>query len=296
MNKIFNLPLVGRVGVATDRWGTAENGFNGTTGFSTNLMATVLRRGRPVLARDVMNLNWLDKFRFGDRPFIDLGSGLTTNVGALAIANDFNQANPSGVANTALALANNHISGTGTNAAAATDITLQTISANGGQTPAAGTQTLVTAANLQKVQTVATLSYTGSEAVTEWGLITASSASATTGTPLTAISATTGTVTGTPLTASSSTVAGQQLHIIRTTTTASWGFILSNTTSVLSLANNGTTGWWKVSDGTAGTTPGSTEAYTIYPVLIDHKVFSAINVINGDSIQFTYLMTVASGN
>jgi hypothetical protein len=31
------------------------------------------------------------------------------------------------------------------------------------------------------------------------------------------------------------------------------------------------------------------------PVMWDHKVFSAINVNNGDSIQFTYLLTINSG-
>jgi hypothetical protein len=31
------------------------------------------------------------------------------------------------------------------------------------------------------------------------------------------------------------------------------------------------------------------------PVMWDHKVFSAINVVNGDSIQFTYTLTISSG-
>jgi hypothetical protein len=222
----------------------------------------------------------------------DLGSGLVTNVGVLALANDWNLAAPSGAAINTLKLANWHVSGTGATAAAATDIKLQTQSTNGGQTPVAGTQTLVSAANLQKLQTVATIAYTGTEAVTEWGLICASTISSATGSPFTAGSATTGTVTATPLTASSSTVQGQQQTIFENTgnATPSWGLVTSNTTSVVTVP-----AWYKVSDGTAGANPANTNAYTIRPVMWDHKQFAAINVVNGDSIQFSYLVAMTSG-
>jgi hypothetical protein len=70
-----------------------------------------------------------------------------------------------------------------------------------------------------------------------------------------------------------------------------WGLITSNTTSVVTVP-----AWYKVSDGTAaGTTPANTDTMVTRPVLWDHKVFSAINVISGDSIQFTYVLTVVSG-
>lgn len=222
----------------------------------------------------------------------DLGSGLVTNVGVLALANDFNWAAPSGAAINTLKLANFHATGTGTTAAAATDIALQTVSTQGGQTPIAGTQTLVSAANLQKLQTVATISYTGSEAVTEWGLFTSGTLTATTGTPFTAGTATTGTVTGTPYTASSSTVQGQQQTVFHNTgnATPSWGLCTSNTSSVVTVP-----AWYKVADGTAGATPANTNAFTIRPVMWDHKVFAAFNVLSGDTIQFTYQLTLASG-
>lgn len=221
---------------------------------------------------------------------MDLGSGLVTNVGVLSLANDFAWAAPSGAAINTLKLQNWHATGTGSNAAAATDFKLQTISTNGGQTPIAGTQSLQSAANAQVYQTVATISYTGSEAVTEWGLLNSSVVSATTGSPFTATTATTATVTGTPYTASSSTLQGEQQLIVIPGTTAVWGLILSNTTSVLTIP-----AWYKQSDGTAGSTPGSTETFVLRPVMWDHKVFSAINVNNGDSIQFTYKLTVSSG-
>jgi hypothetical protein len=223
---------------------------------------------------------------------MDLGSGLVTNVGVLSLASEaVVLAAPSGARINALFLAKNHFTGTGGTAAAATDIKVQTISTVGGQTPVAGTQVLG-AANSTTItyQTVATVPYTGTEAVTEWCLITSGTVSSTTGSPFTATSATTGTVTGTPLTASSSTVQGQQQNIVETTTTPRWGFITSNSTSVVTIP-----AWYVTSTGASGSTPGGTEAYTFRPILWDHKVFSAINVINGDSIQFTYTLTINAG-
>jgi hypothetical protein len=218
----------------------------------------------------------------------DLGSGLVTNVGSLALANDFAWAQNCQT----LKLSNNHASGIGTTTAAATDFKLQSQSGVGGQNPVAGTQSLVTQSgpNAGIYKTVATISYTGSEAVTEWGLFTSNTLSATTGTPFTATTSTTATVTGTPYTASSSSVQGQQQNIVIPGTTAVWGLITSNTTSVLTVAT-----WYTQSaSATPGSTPGSTEAFTLRPVMWDHKVFSPINVNTGDSITFTYQLTVNS--
>lgn len=235
----------------------------------------------------------------------DLGSGLVTDVGVLALANDFAWPAPSAAAINTLRLANNHATGTGATAAAVTDIKLQTPSANGGQTMVAGTQSLVQASTAgtgttgtQKYQTVATINYTGAEAVTEWGLfgnlgaIGGTALSSSTGSPFTAGNATTGTVTGTPLTASSTTVQGQANTLIENTnaTRVSWGLILSNTTSVVTVG-----AWYKTADGSAGTAPVNADTYVIRPMMWDHRVFSAINVNNGDSIQFTYQLTPNQG-
>ncbi len=228
----------------------------------------------------------------------DLGSGLVTNIGAMALANEaVTLASPSGARVNVLFLSNQHATGTGATAAAVTDFKLQTISTQGGQTPVAGTQSIATSSTgaVPKYQTVATIAYTGSEAVTEWGLHTSATLSSTTGTPFTAATATTFTATGTPFTASSSTVQGLQQQIVIPGTTTVYGLIQSNTTSVGTLVNNGTTGWWTQAAGAAGSTPGGTEAYTLRPIMWDHKVFSAINVVNLDSIQFTYALTVTSG-
>lgn len=255
-----------------------------------------------IFANEVFSTELFAIHRDGDGRIIhehDLGSGLVTNVGVLAMANDWNWPSPSAAAVNTLKICNNHATGTGTTAAATTDIKLQTASTQGGQTMVAGTQTLVSAANLQKLQTVATITYTGPEAVTEWGLlgnlgaIGGTALSSATGSPFTAGSATTGTVTATPLTASSTTVQGQANTIVENTGsgTPHWGLITSNTTSVLTVP-----AWYKVSDGTAaGTTPANTNTLVFRPVMWDHKIFAAINVVATDSIQFTYLLTVNSG-
>lgn len=246
-----------------------------------------------LLAREQFVTNLHALHRDGDgavRHEYDLGSGLVTNVGVTAMANDFAWAAPSGASCATLKLQNWHATGTGTTAAAATDIALQTLASPTTTSAVAGAQSLVSAANSQIYRTVATLNYTSTLAITEWGLHSAQALSATTGTPFTTTSATSATATGTPYTASSGTVQGQQQLIVKAGTTASYGLILSNTSSVLTIP-----AWYKVADGTAGSTPGTTEAFALLPVMWDHKVFAAINVINGDSIQFTYSLTVASG-
>jgi hypothetical protein len=243
--------------------------FPGGLAFHSNLTAEHFRRGRKI-----------DEY--------DLGSGLVTNVGVLALAND-----PAWWTGGALfKQAKWHISGTGTTAAAASDIKLQTISTQGGQTPVQGTSTLVSAANSQKLQNAATISYTGSEAVTEWGLVNSGTLTDTTGSPFTAGTATTGTVTGTPFTASSGSVQGEQQLVFENTgnATPSWGLCTSNTSSVVTVP-----AWYKRSDGTAGSNPANGDAYTIRGVLWDRKVFSAINVINGDQLTFTYQLLISSG-
>ena len=246
-----------------------------------------------LFSREVFATNLSAVHRDGDGKVnneYDLGSGLVTNVGVTALANDFAWAAPSGASAATLKLQNWHASGTGVTSAAATDIALGTLASPTTTSAVAGTQSLISAANSQKYQTVATINYTSTLAITEWGLHSAQALSATTGTPFTAASATTATVTGTPYTASSTTVQGEQQLIVKAGTTTVYGLVLSNTTSVLTIP-----AWYTVAGGLAGSTPGNTEAFTLLPVLFDHKVFSALNVVSGDSIQFTYQLSVNSG-
>jgi hypothetical protein len=283
--KIPSLPTVlwraGGVALVRDpkSWGVklvkdpqgAATGFPGGVQFHSHLGAQHFRGGR-LIGRH------------------DLGSGLVTNAGVLALANDF--AWSASLNLSTLGLANNHAWGTGATAAAATDIALQTLAAPTTTTAVAGVQSLISAANLQKYQTVATITAGGSLAITEWGLHSFLTLTASTGTPFTATSASSWTDTGSAQTASSPTVRGLQQLIVRPGTTTVWGLNLSNTTHVGTIVTNG---WYKVADGTAGSTPGATEAFTIIPVMFDHKVFAAINVVLNDSIAFTYQLTVTSG-
>ena len=271
-SKVFKLPFkLGRIALLHD---AGDAIHVGGMAFGTNLKATLISKGKI-------------------QGTVDLGSGLVTNVGVLALANDMNWAAPSAAAINLFKLLKYHASGTGVTAAAMTDIKLQTVSTQGGQTPVAGTQVFTPAANLQKIVSVATIAYTGTEAVTEWGFFNNTPLTAATGTPWTAGSSTTGTLTGTPLTASSTTVQGQQQYVAVDSTNATphWGLVTSNTTSVVTVP-----AWYKVSDGTAaGVSPANTDTVEMRPVMWDHKVFAAINVLNGDSIQFTYTLTITAG-
>ena len=198
-NLIIKLPGLGRIGVAFERRGESLLYPGGLEWRSNLALKHFDRRHRLVEQRD-------------------LGSGLTTNVGSLALANDFAWTATNAL-NSLFAKMKYHASGTGTTAAAATDIKLQTPSTFGGQTPVAGTQVLVSAANSQKYQSVATISYTGTESVAEWGIFSyGSTLPAVTAlsdnslTPFSGGSATTGTVAS-GMTASSGTVMGQQMSI-----------------------------------------------------------------------------------
>jgi hypothetical protein len=77
---------------------------------------------------------------------------------------------------------------------------------------------------------------------------------------------------------------------VHTTTTPRIGLILSNTTSILTIQ-----AWLVATTGVTGSTPGATETYALRPLMWDHKVFTSIGVVNGDSIQFTYTLTINSG-
>lgn len=244
-----------------------------------------------ILSREVFASNVQALHRDGDGQLVhqyDLGSGLVTNVGVTALANDFAWSAQLNLST--LGTQNFHATGTGGTAAAATDIAMQTLASPTTTTAVTGAQSLVSAANVQIYKTVATVNYTTTLAITEWGLHSLATLSSTTGTPFTGTSGSTWTDTGSAQTASSATVRGLQQTVIRPGTTAVYGLNLSNTTHVGTIP-----AWYKVSDGTAGSTPGTTEAFTVIPVLFDHKVFSAINVVNGDSIQFSYSLTVNSG-
>ena len=174
--QIFKIPFLGKF-LRVPQKHDAEV-FPGGLMFHSSLKAVVTRRD-------------------GSIEEYDLGSGLVTNAGVAYLADDFAGAIGSADATNF----NYHASGTGTTAAAVGDTALQTDS---GVARVAGTQTNP---SNPVYRTVATMAYTSTLAITEWGLFSAS---------------------------------------------------------------------------TSGT-------------LWDRKVFTAINVVNGDSIQFTYDLTINAG-
>jgi hypothetical protein len=150
----------------------------GRSMFATNLSAVLRERGR-----------WMDEF--------DFGSGLVTTAGVVYLAADF----AAGASD--INAMNYHAVGIGASAAVIGDTALGNVT--GAPARVAGAQTTPGATNIY--QSVATVSFVSTLAITEWGLFSASS---------------------------------------------------------------------------AGT-------------LWDRKVFTAINVVSGDSIQFTYQLTCTAG-
>lgn len=227
--------------------------------FDTNLQADHFHKGRLVDRRD-------------------LGSGLVTNAGVDLLAYDYQWA-----ANAqTLKIENNHGSGTGATAAAVGDITLQTAN---GTTATAGAQS-VTQPNIYK--TVATLNYGSSLAITEWGLFMNTTLSGGAGQSGTNTSTTATTLADTGKAWTVNAFAG---FVVYCSGTPAFGIVLSNTATVLTIGQ-----WNTPSTNALATTPTSGSAtYIITPTMWDHKVFAAINVVNGDSIQFTYSLTCTSG-
>jgi hypothetical protein len=190
-SRIINFPFgLGRLALQYEREGAALRA--GGLIFGTNLEARLFHRDRY-------------------QGTIDLGSGLVTNVGVLALSNDSNWS-VTNAPNNLFRFLKYHATGTGVTAAAATDIKLQTASGNGGQTPVAGTQVLVLGGEPAEVPERRDDQLYRLGSGHRMGLLrlrqrrcpTTGALSDATGSPFTAGSGTTGTVTGTPLTASSS--------------------------------------------------------------------------------------------
>jgi hypothetical protein len=219
----------------------------------------------------------------------ELGSGLVTNVGVNLMANDFTWA-----AGATLKQMNYHAIGTGTTGAAATDYYLQT--ANGSSNLSgttngymAGTQSY-TSPNVYK--TIATFTATGSISVTEWGLFNSNAANFS-GTA-TATSSTSLTNSGASFTTTGNGLQAWSVEAnasaINTPTTTAMGQVASNTGTALTLL-----GGWLTLANAGASTPSGTTAYVVYPSMWDHKVFSVISMVSGDTLQVTYSLTINSG-
>jgi hypothetical protein len=221
----------------------------------------------------------------------DLGSGLVTNVGVDLMAwND--EANVLGAT---LSIMTQQAIGTGATAAAAADYYLQTPQGTtnlSGTTNGymAGAQSVVAP---NQIKSIATFTATGAIAVTEW-ILAMSNAAAFTGRSATSTDATHLNDTGAAFTTAGNGLKGWAVEAattaINTPTTTAFGIVTANTATALTVGN----GWFTLANAGAST-PGGTTNYVVYPAIWDHKVFSVVNLANGDSIQFTYTLTINSG-
>jgi hypothetical protein len=220
----------------------------------------------------------------------DLGSGLVTNVGALALANDFAIAGVATNPVNLFSLCKWHAWGTGT-AEAQTDIVVGALAAPTVTEAVEGTNTLSAVGNGKpKLISTGKIKAESTLTITEWGLHSRKVIKPAEETA-TASSATSLTTTATPYTASSATVQGEQNGVVRAITAEEvWGLITKNTTSVLTVP-----AWYKVSDGTAGATPSATTKFRIIPVMFDHRKFTGIGVETGNTIEFPWELTVNAG-
>lgn len=152
-----------------------------------------------------------------------------------------------------------------------------------------------------QLQYVGTIAYVSSLAITEWGLFNTNSQGAMT-------SSTVNTATATGTSASTWTTAPSAINslagmaaVATSTSPVVGGYIWSNstaTTASLITIGTGTVGWYNLNSNATlatGTTPASNSTIGVYPLMFDHKTFAAINVVNGDSIQFTYTLSIVAG-
>lgn len=295
----------------------------GKLGMSGELGATVQRSAKPHTAHTILRVPRMgrilatrdpgDAQTFADEVFIsrlmadhyrdgkligqhDMGSGLVTNSGVNLMANDFTWVNGA-----TLKQMNMHLSGTGTTAAAAPDVFCQTPIASGSLTGSTngfftGVQSYVSP---NQYKTVATFTYNATLAVTEWALCMTNAATLSRTSAGAAPTNNTFTDTGATYTTSGQGLAAYTIEIaasiLNTPTTTVMGQILSNTATVITLQGPSASAAWLTLANAVASVPGATVAYQVFPTAWDHKVFSAINVNAGDSIQFTYTLTINSG-
>lgn len=206
----------------------------------------------------------------GSNPYVFKTHNIITNVGhAAANGRMSNQGGYSPFVNIGVGL--------GTGAAAATDMALQNeIAANGGQRGSATASQVTTSVANDTTQLVKTLSFTATFAVTEEGIFDNATAPIET-------------------TTTQSRVAGDTT----VTVTSGTGFVNNDfvqwESEIVQVTSGGGTGTLTILRAQKGTSAAShASGTTLNDItanagnLLARQVFSAINVVNGDSIQFTH--------
>jgi hypothetical protein len=229
----------------------------------------------------------------------NLGSGLITNLGVIALAYDFGVPAPAKTVNAVnlFKLLKWHQWGKGTTAAKESDWKLETqeeieTEAFKGK-EATSTVTWGPKWSERRWVSTATLvaKNAGPVAITEWGLFGDQEPKGTekTGAAV-APSATTFAVEAGSLTASSVEVRGNVNKVIWIKETEEpLGLVTSNTTGVVTVG-----GFIKAGTEITGVAKESSK-YNFYPLMWDRRVFSPINVEKGNSIEFPYSLEFKLG-
>jgi hypothetical protein len=231
---------------------------------------------------------------------IDLGSGKVTNLGVLALANDFQWAQVSGSPVNTLGACKFHAWGTGATAAAVTDFELQTPAAPTGATENAveGVNSLVfeNKGKNQTIKSQATIKAGGVLAITEWGLhsvaaIRPAEKTGGAGAP----TSTTFFPEAASLTESTAVVRGAENSVIWIAESAGAshalvGLIQKNKTGEVTVP-----GWVKSATEETGELPKEKSKYRIIPTLFDHRVFSALNLESGNEVTFPWTLEIVAG-
>ena len=114
------------------------------------------------------------------------------------------------------------------------------------------------------------------------------------------LSATTAEASGAVLTASTTEVLGERLKVLEAQENSAkekgsvadegWALITSNSTTVYTFP-----AWYKEDTGGAYT-PEKTSAYVLRPVMFDHRSFAVINVVSGNKIEFPWELEIEGGH
>ena len=297
-SKVYSvhLPKLGRFAFTRD---PGEAGLFKTAQFTTSLGAILYAPDRSVRGQ-VRKGEILDEF--------DLGSGLVTNIGVTALANDSNW-----FANTTENLATlNTLKymnwGTGTTAAAQTNWRLQTQAENeaGKKEGVAVTSSVLSWLSAGNAKLIVTgkleQNLAGPTAITEWGLFSAAKTEGTT--PKAATGANTATALvdtakfpAPGLTESKKDARGAQQYVLWAKEAEEvYGLVLKNEETKATVP-----GWTKAGSEGKGTTevganPSATSKYSFFPVMWDRRVFAPINVYEKNVVEFPYELTIEGGH
>jgi hypothetical protein len=228
----------------------------------------------------------------------DLGSGLITNAGVLALAQDALQGVEAKKELPFNLFANLKYHAWGSKKAGAMkieDIELEKfeVTSTGAGKATAATTTTVTAVGTGEPKIVSTskLKAEGSLEIVEWGIFCGEKIETTPGTgKFVSVTAGSGKASGAVFTASTTEIKGERLNIAEFAESEDgWGLITSNTTEVLTVP-----AWYKTSTGGVKE-PTGISAYVTRPLMFDRRTYAPINVEVGNTIEYPWELTIKSG-